>query len=284
MDCVNHGGVAASAFCQNCGKPLCPNCVRTGAAGQILCDPCLQAWQTVPNPFVAPPSGAPNPWVAAGIGVIPGVGAMYNGQFFKGFIHVIVFALLVSGASSAHGGLDVFFGLMIPAWVMYQAFEAYHVALARRDGQPIPDPLGLNEIGNWLNIGQRNRPPAGQPGAPGFAPNFTPGAVPPNPGQAPYQAPYQADPQAGYQAPPQPGFQGVPYTPYADPNMPPPPPPAFWHRREPIGAVILIALGLLFLLNEVSGLVWKFAWPVFLIGLGVWLMVRRMGETKGGPQ
>jgi TM2 domain-containing membrane protein YozV len=225
--------------------------------------------------------GVPNPWVAGGIGLIPGVGAMYNGQFFKGFIHVIVFALLISGASSAHGGLDVFFGLMIPAWVIYQAFEAYHVALARRDGQPIPDPLGLNEVGNWLNLGQKNPPPGAHHGAPGFAPNFAPGAVPPNPGQAPYQAPFQAGQQAGYQAQEP---QGVPYTPYVDPNVPPPPPPTFWHRREPMGAIILIALGLLFLLNEVSGMVWKFAWPVFLIGLGVWLMIRRMNETKGGPQ
>lgn len=272
MDCVNHGGVTASAFCQNCGKPLCPNCIRTGMAGQILCDPCQQAWQTAPNPFVAPPAGVPNPSVAGVLGLIPGVGAMYNGQFFKGLIHVVIFAVLVSGASEAHGGLDVFFGLMIPAWIFYQAFEAYHVAKARRDGDPVPDPLGLNEVANWLNLGPKHHPTS-NPG--GYA-----GAVPPNPPQATYQPPNQA----GYQAPPQPGFTNVPYTPYVDPNIPPPPPPAFWHRREPLGAIILIALGLLFLLNQISGVVWRFAWPVFLIGLGVWLVIRRMDETKGGPQ
>ena len=61
MDCVNHSGVPASAFCQNCGKALCSNCVRHGSGGQVLCEPCSVAWQAVPNPFVAPPMGAPNP-------------------------------------------------------------------------------------------------------------------------------------------------------------------------------------------------------------------------------
>ena len=33
MDCVNHSGVTATAFCQNCGKALCPNCVRNAREG-----------------------------------------------------------------------------------------------------------------------------------------------------------------------------------------------------------------------------------------------------------
>ena len=115
MDCVNHSGVTATAFCQNCGKALCPSCVRNGAQGQILCEPCFMAWQTVPNPFVAPPVGVPNPSAAAVLGLIPGVGAMYNGQFFKGLIHVVIFAVLIS--ITEHYGI---FGLFIGAWVLYQ--------------------------------------------------------------------------------------------------------------------------------------------------------------------
>jgi len=279
MDCVNHGGVPATAFCQNCGKALCPNCVRNGAAGQILCDPCLQAWQAVPNPFVAPPLGAPNPSAAAVLGLIPGVGAMYNGQFFKGLIHVIIFAVLIS--ITEHYGI---FGIFIGAWVLYQSFEAYHTAKARRDGTPMPDPLGLNEVGNWLNLGQKNHYPP-QPGA-GVPPMGAQG-VPPGAPADPFAASaYQPPP---YQASYQPGFQGAPYTPYTDPGVPPmpPPPPGIWQRKEPIGAVILIALGLLFLLGQLDlfgSWVWKFSWPLMLIGLGVWLMIRRMGDTKGGPQ
>src|SRR5258708_37412605 len=173
MDCVNHSGVTATAFCQNCGKALCPNCVRNGAQGQILCEPCFTAWQTVPNPFVGPPPpGVPNPSAAAVLGLIPGVGAMYNGQFFKGLIHVVIFAVLIS--ITEHYGI---FGLFIGAWILYQSFEAFRTAKARRDGTPLPDPLGLNEVGNWLNLGAKPN----YPGQPGPTP-YQPGA--PNPGPA----------------------------------------------------------------------------------------------------
>jgi len=158
MDCVNHSGVTATAYCQTCGKPLCANCVRNAAGGQILCEPCQASWQAFQQPFVVPPSG-PHPSAAAILGLIPGVGAMYNGQFFKGLIHVVIFAVLVS-ITEYHG----IFGIFIGAWCLYQSFEAFHTARALRDGQPPPDPLGLNEVGNWLNLGTRHRYP-GQPGA-----------------------------------------------------------------------------------------------------------------------
>jgi hypothetical protein len=67
----------------------------------------------------------------------------------------------------------------------------------------------------------------------------------------------------------------------------PPCSPCGWHRREPVGAVILIALGLLFLLGQLdifNGRMFEFAWPVLLIGLGIWLIVRRLGDTQGGSK
>jgi len=287
MDCANHSGVAATAYCQNCGKALCATCVRNAPGGQIFCEPCWTSWHTVHPPFAGTPSDVPNPTVAAALGIIPGVGAMYNGQFLKGLIHVFVFAVLVSTAG--HYGI---FGLFIPAWVLYQVFEAYHVAKARRDGQPLPDPLGLNEIANWMNLSGRPHQPT-QPGA-GTA-STSPGAANPNPAftgnpyaagqgpgayqQAQWQAPYQGTPpqEAGYT------------NPYGNPGVPPvpPAPPLYWKRREPVGAVILIALGLLFLLGQLdlfSGRVFEFAWPLMLIGLGAWLIVRRLQDTPGGSR
>jgi len=281
MDCVNHSGVTATAFCQNCGKALCANCVRNGAGGQVLCEPCWVAWQNVPNPFIAPPAGGPNPSAAAVLGLIPGVGAMYNGQYFKGFIHVVIFVVIIS--ITTHFGL---FGLFIPAWILYQSFEAYHTAKAMRDGAPIPDPLGLNEVGNWLNLGAKPPYPP-QAGPATGNPASAAGAYPPpygTPPQAPYGTPYQTP----YQAP----YPAQPFTPVGqvvDPSAPPPPPPphALWRRKEPIGAIVLIGLGLLFLLgqlDEIGGVIFKFTWPLLLIGLGVWLVVRRMGDQQGGPR
>jgi hypothetical protein len=280
MDCVNHQGTAATAFCQNCGKPLCGACVRNAGNAQILCEPCLMAWQNVQQPFVAAASG-PNPSVAAVLGIIPGVGAMYNAQYFKGLIHVVIFVVIIS--ITTHYGL---FGLFIPAWILYQSFEAFHTAKAIRDGEPLPDPLGLNEVGNWLNLGGPQHRPgqpgvAGQPGAPVNPPGPGPAAAPGAAGyqQVPYtQYPY-AQGQAAYAPPP--GF--------VDPAVPPVPPvpPVFWKRKEPIGAVILIGFGLLLLLNQLGFLAehfFRFLWPLIPIALGVWLILRRIEETKGGQQ
>jgi len=317
MDCVNHSGVSATAFCQNCGKALCAGCVRTAPGGQVLCEPCFASWQTYQQPFVAAPIGGPNPAAAAVLGIIPGVGAMYNGQFFKGLIHVVIFAVLVS---MSH--ISGIFGIFIPAWILYQSFEAFHTAKALRDGLPVPDPLGLNNIGDWINLGRHPQYPGQPPAQPGAGPAA--GATQPNPGaptgtwsapppppppssgwqppftgagyQPPYQSPYQAPPYN----PVQPGpFQPGPFEPGSaqpgplDPNAPIPPDPStywqggFWHRGAPVGAIVLIALGALFLLgtfNIFNGHLLEYSWPVFLIGLGIWLVVRRLGESQGGPK
>ena len=270
MDCVNHSGINATAYCQSCGKALCAGCVRTAAGGQLLCEPCSTAWQSYQQPFIPPPASGPNPAAAAVLGLIPGVGAMYNGQFFKGFIHVAIFAVLVS--ITDHYPI---FGLFIAAWILYQSFEAFHTAKALRDGQPVPDPFGMNELGTWLNLGARMRNPS-QPGA-GRVPaegDYPPPSdgQPPPPYQAPYQSPYQA-----------------PFTPpaagYVDPAAPLP--PICWRRREPVGAIVLIALGLMFLLGQLDifhGRFFDFAWPLLLIALGVWLIVRHIGNSQGGSK
>jgi hypothetical protein len=279
MDCVNHTGIPAIAYCQNCGKAICKDCVasgvmRNGPRGQILCDACITAWQSYQPPFVAPPAKGPNPSTAAVLGLIPGVGAMYNGQFFKGFIHVVVFAVLIAVTESYP-----LIGIFVAAWIFYQSFEAFHTARALRDGLPVPDPFGLNEVGNWLNLGTRLRPP-GQPGAgqapagsgfqtPGFqTPGFqTPGAD----GQSP------AGPDAGANQPP---YGGQPQPPYQGPGQVPFVPPPFpWPSNAPIGAVVLIGLGMLFLLGQM-----KFAFPLLMIGLGVWLIIRHMGDSQGGSK
>jgi hypothetical protein len=221
---------------------------------------------------------------------------MYNGQFFKGLIHVVIFAVLVS-ITEYHG----IFGLFIAAWILYQSFEAFHTARALRDGQPPPDPLGLNEVGNWLNLGQRPRTP-GQPGPapyqpwgapanPGFGnPGFTnpgPASTAPDPSSPGYQPPsysagqYQQPFQGAWQAPYTPPVPGV-----VDPAAPPVPPQMYWRRREPVGALVLIALGLLFLLNQLNlfnGHVIEYAWPLAFIALGVWLIVSRL-NTQGGSK
>jgi hypothetical protein len=317
MHCVNHPEADVQSYCQNCGKPLCAACVQKTATGQILCEPCVATvgsgatdpsqayWQgagQVPPGQVSPgqvppffiPRHGPNPAAAAVLGLIPGVGAMYNGQFFKALIHVVIFVVLVS-ITQRYG----VFGIFIGAWVLYQSFEAFHTAKARRDGQPVPDPFGLNELGSWLNIGFSGR-------ASGTAPNPNQ-PVPPAGGYAPpepppynrsYNSSWTAEygsgaaPDAGGPIPPQPPY-AVPgpgqysYSETYPPDaIPPVPPPYSWRRREPVFAFVLIGFGIIFLLQSlgfVSHLL-HYIWPLMLIGMGAWLIVRRIGYTQGGPK
>ena len=50
------------------------------------------------------------------------------------------------------------------------------------------------------------------------------------------------------------------------------------------GPIMLIAIGLLFAADQFTDYgIWR-TWPVLLIGLGVWLIVRRLRESQGGSK
>lgn len=159
MNCATHNSVAAVAYCRTCGKPLCANCIRD-VRGTIFCEHCLaeRVSGALPPP---PPPGAtaagsgtaasaqpyaparlPSPGMAAVLGFIPGVGAMYNGQFMKGFIHVMAFVSMI-WITSRVGPImvPVFF-----AYFFYLVFDAYKTAHALELGQPVPDPFGFEKM------------------------------------------------------------------------------------------------------------------------------------------
>lgn len=246
MNCANHVDAPAVAYCRTCGKPLCSVCSRD-VRGVIYCEECLAAHVsgTVPTPdaaAVAPmalPPSTPHPRIAAILGVIPGVGAMYNGEYPKGFVHVLIFAVLILMTKDING----LFGLGIAAFCVYMPIEAYKTARARELGLPAPDPFGFNALFG----GSTPTRPAGAvvtPGAvgPGAA-NFAPGAPnPPNP----------------------------PYPPVVDDEP---------HSRVPVGAYVLIGLGVLFLLSEMNFLridwILERFWPLILIAIGVRILMQR---------
>jgi hypothetical protein len=290
MNCLNHPDVAAAAYCQNCGKPLCTACIRS-VGGVVYCEPCLAARLSAqPGAAEANLTGLhAHPVLAGLLGFIPGVGAMYNGQFVKALAHVLIFAVFVSLSDKSF-----VFGLLIAAWVFYQVFDAAQTAKARRDGLPLPNPFGLNDLGNKLGIA----PPA-SPYAAGFAP--PPGTPPsggtgtnPNPypgsnfGQAPNPNPSSGDPfqqppayTSSYAAPP-PGTAGAPaqgMPPYGEPLAIEP------RHRYPFGAVVLIVIGLVLLLHTLGIFEDEWigrAWPLILIGIGAWLLYRRTREIPRG--
>jgi len=178
----------------------------------------VAAGQAVPNvsapeasPYTASPYTArtpppmPNPDVSPGLafllGLIPGVGAIYNGQYAKGLIHVIIIGLMISILSNGAGsGLEPLLGLLLAGFWAYMAFEAFHTAKRRQAG------LMVDEFSSLI--------------------------------------------------------------------------PMRGNSRFPAAPVVLIALGVIFLLNNLDLLDLHRAlryWPVLLIALGAYMLYLRMG-------
>jgi Domain of unknown function (DUF5668)/B-box zinc finger len=228
MNCANHPQTPAAAYCRTCGKPLCTNCTRP-VMGVVYCENCLAekvsgtvppqaqtAYQTQATGVkVQPTAGAgPHPPIAGLLaGFFPfGVGAVYCGQYAKGLAHLIIFVLLIIGASNAHNdATSTVFGLGIAAFWFYQLFDAIKSAKAIQSDQPAPDPFGL---GTMFSVGDRR--------------DFTHGA--------------------------------------------------------PTGALVLIGLGVLFLLDNLDKPFLKMGmlWPLILVALGVWLFIKRKACNDRG--
>jgi hypothetical protein len=78
--------------------------------------------------------------VAFVLGLIPGVGAIYNGQYAKGLIHVFILGMLFTIVGSSDvGGFEPLFAVVIPGFWAYMAFEAYHTAKLRHLGLPVDE-------------------------------------------------------------------------------------------------------------------------------------------------
>jgi len=160
MNCSTHTEAPAVAFCRTCGKALCTDCRRV-TEGVVYCaDHATAPAASNSSPyFTTPPTppGQANPGLAFVLGLIPGVGAIYNGQYAKGLVHAVIWGLLVSiVSSSAVHGLEPIFGILIAVWEFYMAFEAYHTAQRRRMGEPVDEyssVLNLRGHGGQLPVG-----------------------------------------------------------------------------------------------------------------------------------
>ncbi len=170
MNCAKHNEVQATAFCRDCGKALCDAC-QTKSLGTVFCEE-HRPMETIarPNdpiygrpeysPYTAapmapppqqmlppmptqrpstPPASGVSPGLAFILGWIPGVGAIYNGQYAKGLVHALLFGMLVTVMDHGAGGFEPVFGIGMGAFIFYMAFEAYHTAKRRLLGIPVEE-------------------------------------------------------------------------------------------------------------------------------------------------
>ena len=211
MKCAVHPDVDAIGFCRNCGKALCSVCARP-IRDVYYCEDCLAGAVGIPpNPSAPaasyaagpiPPRArtASSPGVAFALGFCPGLGAIYNGEYNKALIHIVVFAALIVGLSSdLGGGADTALALLLAGFIFYMAFDSMRTAKAKQLGEVTIDPLES------------------------------------------------------------------------------------WSKERPIGPIILIGVGVLFLLNNFAWFpfyrIERF-WPLILIGVGVLMFRNRLGRPS----
>ena len=176
MKCAVHTDVDATGYCRNCGKAMCSACSRP-VRDVLYCEDCLATVMGHPAPAARPaeaapvtpplgsagpavspptssyppPAGAPyqqrppganSPTVAFILGFFPGLGAIYNGQYNKGLIHIAIFASIIVALSTDIGeGLGAMLGIFLAGFVFYCAFEALRTAQAKIQGTTPSDPL-----------------------------------------------------------------------------------------------------------------------------------------------
>ncbi len=160
MRCAVHTDVDAIGYCRNCGKAMCAACVRP-VRDVFYCEDCLATVMGIPavppvaSPYTAEPNvpgyvpppvpplqTATSPSVAFLLGLVPGLGAVYNGEYNKALIHVVIFATIIFGLNSdLGGGADVLLGLAIPGFILYMAVDAMRTAKAKQLGQTSADPI-----------------------------------------------------------------------------------------------------------------------------------------------
>ncbi len=151
MTTENRQEKPVAAYCRVCGAALAEDEVRW-ARGTIYCQAHLPPPE--PEPAAQTAGAAPgartrvvSPGLAFFLGMIPGVGAIYNGQYAKGIIHVVILGLLLSISSSdAAGGLEPLFGMLTAVFWFYMAFEAYHTARRRMLGEPVEEFSSLLDV------------------------------------------------------------------------------------------------------------------------------------------
>ncbi|HEY1464709.1 MAG TPA: B-box zinc finger protein [Terriglobales bacterium] len=238
MNCVNHPNTTAVHYCRTCGKPICSACSRD-VMGVIYCEPCLaERLQGVQPPPVQPPTPGYAP-PAAGF-VSPAMGYVPPlGAAQPGFI---------AGPNPALAGLlagifpfgvgAVYCGQYIKGLVHLGIFVS--LIIAESSGVPwyVHMMLGMGIAFFYVfQIVDSVR----------TAHALLAGQPIPDPfGLSQAFGPIQRNPVNS-------------------------------SAKMPVGAIVLIVLGGLFLLNTLLDFDINNIWPLFLIGLGFWMFARRWG-------
>lgn len=160
MNCAVHPEREASGYCRNCGKAMCGECSHK-VRDVLYCEDCLaqhvglpaapapaapQAVEASPVAYGSPAVPAArrghSPVVAFLLGFVPGLGAVYNGEYSKAIAHIVFFGAIILALASDFGeGLQGFLVFLLCVFPFYMAIDAMRSAKARSTGEPLSDPF-----------------------------------------------------------------------------------------------------------------------------------------------
>ena len=162
MNCVVHPDREASGYCRNCGKAMCGECTHK-VRDVLYCEDCLAQHVGLPPVpaagasagLVGAPVAAPvaatgptaskrdgGPVIAFLLGFVPGLGAVYNGEYNKAILHIVIFGAIIVGVASDLGsGLQGLLIFALCVFPFYMAIDAMRVAKAKQTGETVQDPF-----------------------------------------------------------------------------------------------------------------------------------------------
>lgn len=128
----------ASARCSSCDRSLCAACDHR-IKGYPYCQDCIVAGIEMlkhrADTGQAPrPREGKSPFLALLLGLIPGLGAAYNGQPVKALVHFILTAGLWTLADVFHSSLEVTCALAGTAVYFFSLYDAFRSAQRQRTG------------------------------------------------------------------------------------------------------------------------------------------------------
>jgi hypothetical protein len=149
MNCAFHPTNAASARCSACERTLCPACDHR-IKGISCCQDCIvagietlrrnagvgrQIFNQLGRQIGRPEEKSP--LIALLLGLMPGVGAAYNGQNIKALTHFLAVAGLWVLADVFRMPLEIAFGLGGAGFYIYSIYDAFQSAQRLRRGEDI---------------------------------------------------------------------------------------------------------------------------------------------------
>jgi len=149
MKCAYHPSADSQDYCGTCSKALCTECAHQ-IKGKVYCQDCLvrgAEWAAAVKDLRIP-SDAPKR--AAALSLIPGMGAVYNGEYLKAITQFAVFAALVIMGDEING----VFGFGAFVFLISTLFDSYRTAeanmRARLESRPLQQrPAKDRSVAAW---------------------------------------------------------------------------------------------------------------------------------------